>query len=121
MAGAVVIQGLRDLSRRGPGYRIQRGADRADPLAGSRLPDARAAGDRGEAPARRDPARCRVCVSVGITQNAFLPKFSYQTLIKVKDLPTPDDQPHTVQYRRVSPDYFKTMQIKTIARARVHR
>jgi putative ABC transport system permease protein len=33
----------------------------------------------------------------------------------VKDRPRPDDQPHTVQYRRVSPDYFKTMHIKTIA------
>ena len=53
-------------------------------------------------------------LSVGITQNAFVPKFSYQTLVKVKDLPTPNDQPHTVQYRRVSPDYFKTMHIKTI-------
>ena len=54
-------------------------------------------------------------VSVGITQNAFVPNFSYQTLIGVKDLPTPDDQPHTVQFRRVSSDYFKTMRIKTLA------
>jgi putative ABC transport system permease protein len=54
-------------------------------------------------------------VSTGITQNAFLPRFSYQTLIKVVDRPTPGDQAHTVQYRRVSPDYFATMQIKTIA------
>ena len=30
------------------------------------------------------------------------------------DRPTPDDQPHTVQFRRISPDYFTTMQIKTI-------
>ena len=49
-----------------------------------------------------------------MTQNAFLPKFSYQTLVKVKDLPTPNDQPHTVQYRRVSPDYFTTMRIKAV-------
>jgi hypothetical protein len=53
-------------------------------------------------------------VSAGITQNAFLPKFSYQTLIRVRDLPTPNDEPHTVQYRRVSPDYFKTMRIRTL-------
>jgi hypothetical protein len=53
--------------------------------------------------------------SVGITQNAFVPRFSYQTLIKVKDRPSADDQPHTVQYRRVSPDYFEAMRIPTIA------
>ena len=40
-----------------------------------------------------------------------MPGFSYQTLIHVKDRPTADGQPHTVQLRRVSPDYFKTMQI----------
>src|SRR5688500_6771798 len=50
-----------------------------------------------------------------MTQNAFLPKFSYQTLIKLPDRQTPDDQPHTVQFRRISPDYFRTMSIKTIA------
>jgi hypothetical protein len=54
-------------------------------------------------------------VSAGITQNAFIPSFSYQTLIRIKDHPTPDDQPHTVQYRRVSPDYFAAMQTRTLA------
>jgi hypothetical protein len=52
--------------------------------------------------------------AVGITQNAFIPQFSYQTLLRIKDVPRPDDQPHTVQYRRISPDYFKAMQIRTI-------
>jgi putative ABC transport system permease protein len=114
MAAAVVIQGLRDLSRRSPGY------ESAGVLTAQiRLPQAayptpelrttvvkRLLDDIGALPG---------VVSVGTTQNVFLPKFSYQTLIKVKDAPTPDDQPHTVQYRRVSPDYFKTMKIKTIA------
>ena len=52
--------------------------------------------------------------SAGIVQNPFQPGFSYQTLINVKDRPTPDGQPHTVQFRRVSPDYFKAMRIRTL-------
>ncbi len=114
VAGAVVIQGLRDLSRRSPGFEAS-----GVLTAQIRLPEA-----AYPTPELRATVVARLLdeiralpgvVSVGITQNAFLPTFSYQTLIKVKDLPTPNDQPHTVQYRRVSPDYFKTMHIKTIA------
>jgi ABC-type antimicrobial peptide transport system permease subunit len=54
-------------------------------------------------------------VSAGTTQNVFLPGFSYQTMINVADRPTADGQPHTVQFRRVSSQYFKTLQIKTLA------
>ena len=113
MAGAVVIQGIRDLSRRGPGY------DSSGVLTAQiRLPEAsyRSADLRATVVQRLldDIRALPGVVSVGITQNAFIPQFSYQTLIKVKDRPTPDDQPHTVQYRRVSPDYFKTMHIKTV-------
>ena len=114
MAGAVVIQGLRDLSARGPGYRAE-----GVLTAQIRLPEAsyRTAELRTAVVNRMlDDIRAMPGVaSVGITQNAFVPKFSYQTLIKVKDRPTPNDQAHTVQYRRVSPDYFAAMQIKTIA------
>ena len=113
MASAVVIQGLRDLALRGPGYESA-GVLTAQirlPEASYAAPDARATvvkrllADIGALPG---------VVSVGITQNVFQPRFSYQTLIKVKDLPTSNDQPHTVQYRRISPDYFKAMRIKTI-------
>ena len=113
IAGAVVIQGMRDLSRRGPGFEPS-GVLTAQirlPEAAYPSPELRAA----VVTRLLDEIRALPGVlSVGITQNAFVPKFSYQTLVKVKDLPTPDDQPHTVQYRRVSPDYFKTMHIKTI-------
>ncbi len=51
-------------------------------------------------------------VGASTTQNTFVPGFSFQTMINVKDRPTPDRQPHTVQFRRVSTDYFRTMQIK---------
>jgi putative ABC transport system permease protein len=114
MAGAVVIDGLRELSSRGPGYE-SRGVLTAQirlPQASYKTPALRAAiVERLLADIRALPG----VTSAGITQNAFLPTFSYQTLLRVKDAPTPDDQPLTVQYRRVSPDYFKTMQIKTIA------
>jgi predicted permease len=114
MAGAVVIQGLRDLSTRGPGYQPA-GVLTAQvrlPEASYRSLELRATVvDRLLADIRALPG----VVAVAVTQNAFVPKFSYQTLIKVKDRPTPDDQPHTVQFRRISPDYFKTMQIRMIA------
>ncbi len=114
MAGAVVVKGLRDLSTRGPGYQSA-GVLTAQirlPEASYRSPELRATVvGRLLDDIRALPG----VVSAGITQNAFLPKFSYQTLIKVQDRPTPNDQPHTVQFRRISPDYFGTMQIRTIA------
>ena len=114
MAGTVLIQGLRELSQRGPGYQS------AGVLTAQiRLP----ASSYGTVELRSvvvkrllDEIRTLPGVaSASTTQNAFLPGFSYQTLIGVKDRPTPDGQPHTVQFRRVSPDYFKTLQIKTLA------
>jgi predicted permease len=114
MAGTVVIQGLRDLSTRGPGYQPA-GVLTAQirlPEASYPTPDRRAAAVGG---LLDDIRALPGVVSAGITQNAFLPRFSYQTLIRIKDRPTPDDQPHTVQFRRVSPDYFRTMRIRTIA------
>ena len=114
MAGAVVIEGLRELSRRGPGYQS------AGVLTAQiRLPEAsyRSLELRAAVVSRLlDDIRALPGVeSSAITQNAFVPTFSYQTLLKVPDRPTPNDQPHTVQFRRISPDYFKTLRIKTIA------
>jgi putative ABC transport system permease protein len=111
VAGGVVIKGLRDLSNRGPGY------DSVSVLTAQiRLPD----------PAYKDAALRAAIVkqmldgiralpgvaSASTTQNVFTPNFSYQTLIGIKDRPTPDGQFHTVQFRRISPDYFKTMRIQ---------
>jgi predicted permease len=113
IAGTVVIQGMRDLSRRGPGFEPS-----GVLTAQIRLPEAAyPSPELRTNVVKRLLDEIRVLpgvMSVGITQNAFLPKFSYQTLVKVKDLPTPNDQPHTVQYRRVSPDYFRTLHIKAI-------
>jgi predicted permease len=114
MAGTVLIQGLRDLSRRGPGYQS------AGVLTAQiRLPAAAyGTAELRAAVVKRMLDEIRALPGVAAastTQNAFQPGFSYQTLIAVKDRPTPDRQPHTVQFRRVSPDYFKTLHIKTLA------
>lgn len=114
MAGAVVIQGLRELSARGPGY------DAAGVLTAQvRLPAA-----AYPTPAARAAVIARLLdevrtlpgvVAAGLTQNAFVPSFSYQTLLRITDAPRPDGQPHTVEYRRASPDYFRAMHIRTLA------
>jgi putative ABC transport system permease protein len=113
MAGAVVIKGLRDLSRRSPGYESA-GVLTAQirlPDTSYRTPELRAAVVKR----LLDDIRALPGVtSASTTQNAFVPNFSYQTLINVKDRPTTDGQPHTVQFRRVSSDYFRTMRIKTL-------
>jgi putative ABC transport system permease protein len=113
MAGAVLIQGLRDLSRRGPGYETA-GVLTAQirlPETSYRTPELRAAAVKR----LLDEIRALPgVVAASTTQNAFVPGFSYQTLINVKDRPTADGQPHTVQFRRVSADYFKTLQIETL-------
>lgn len=114
MAGMVLIEGLRGLVRRGPGYQpsgVLTGQIRL-PESSYPSPDMRASivqrllDDIGVLPG---------VAAVGITQNAFIPGFSYQTLVRIRDRPLPDDQAHTVQFRRVSPDYFNAMQIRTVA------
>lgn len=113
MAGAVVVQGLRDLSQRSPGYAA----------AGVLTAQVRLSEVAYKTPELRTAVVQRILdavgalpgvVSVGTTLNVFVPGFSYQTLIRIKDRPTPDGQPHTVQFRRASPEYFKTMRIKTL-------
>jgi putative ABC transport system permease protein len=113
MAGAVLVKGLRDLSQRSPGYKAS-----GVLTAQIRLPDA-----AYKTPELRATVVQRMLDAVRVlpgvefvatTQNVFLPGFSYQTLVRVKDRPTPDGQAHTVQFRRISPDYFKAMQIKTL-------
>jgi putative ABC transport system permease protein len=50
-------------------------------------------------------------VSAGATLNPFIPNFFFQTTVEIDGRPTPDGQPHTVQFRRATPHYFKTMRI----------
>jgi predicted permease len=53
-------------------------------------------------------------VDASTTMNLFVPGFAFQTLVHVEGQPTPDGQPHTVQFRRSGPGYFRTMRIRLI-------
>lgn len=53
-------------------------------------------------------------VSAGATLNPFIPNFFFQTTVEIDGKPTPDGSPHTVQFRRATPDYFKTMRIPIV-------
>ena len=54
-------------------------------------------------------------VDASTTMNLFIPGFTFQTLVNIEGKPTPDGQPHTVLFRRVSPGYFRTLRIREIA------
>jgi predicted permease len=54
-------------------------------------------------------------VEAGATMNRFTPGFSYQTLVEIDGQRTPDGSGHTVQFRRVSASYFKTMRIRVLS------
>ena len=56
--------------------------------------------------------------TAGATMNRFTPGFAYVTLVDIDGQPTPDGSGHTVQFRRVSTNYFATMQIR-VRRGRV--
>jgi putative ABC transport system permease protein len=43
--------------------------------------------------------------------NDFIPGFAYQTTFNVGNRPRPDGQPYSTHFRRISPDYFRTMRI----------
>ena len=50
-------------------------------------------------------------VSAGTTLNPFKVGNHFQTLVHIEDCPSPDGQPYTVQFRRISPGYFDAMRI----------
>ena len=114
MAGAVVISGLQTVTRQDPGF---------DPsgvlTAQIRLPEA----SYGTAVARvsfvsRVLEKVRAIPGVeaaSTTMNDFIPGFGYQTLFHVENRPSSDGQPHSTLFRRISPDYFKTMRIRELS------
>ena len=113
MGGAVVISGLRSLTRQDPGF---------DPsgvlTAQLRLPDTSYA-----TPAARVAFVARLLASVraipgveaaSTTMNDFIPGFAYQTMFHVENRPSPDGQPYSTLFRRISPEYFRTMRIREL-------
>ena len=50
-------------------------------------------------------------VDAATTMNLFVPGFAFVTLTHIEGRPTPDGQAHTVQFRRISEGYFRTLRI----------
>ena len=50
-------------------------------------------------------------ISASTTHNLFIPGFTFVTRISIDGKPSPDGRPYTVQFRRISPDYFQAMRI----------
>jgi putative ABC transport system permease protein len=53
-------------------------------------------------------------ISASTTLNRFVPGLTFVTLIHIEGRPTPTGEPHTVQFRRVSTDYFSTLEIPVL-------
>jgi putative ABC transport system permease protein len=53
--------------------------------------------------------------SAATTMNPFVAGFAFQTVVHIEDRPTPDGQPYTVQFRRVTPGYFDALRIPLVA------
>ena len=110
MAGAVLVTGLQTVSRTTPGY------EPAGVLTGHvRLPETAYSTPASRA-AVVDRLLLRIRALPGVTaasttMNQFVPGFAYQTTFHVEGRPSPDGQPITSHFRRISPDYFKTMRI----------
>jgi putative ABC transport system permease protein len=53
-------------------------------------------------------------IEAGTTLNTFTVNFFFTTLIRIEHRPSPDGQPYTVQYRRISPGYLEAMRIPIV-------
>jgi predicted permease len=109
-AGALLLSGFSGLARQHPGF---------DPsgvlTAQLRLPASEYATEAARAAqVRRMVEQLRAAPGVAdaaVTLNRFRPGFFFVTLVEIEGRPTPEGQPHTVQFRRVTPGYFRTLRI----------
>ena len=113
-SGALLIDGFRRLAATPPGFTSAgvitaqlRLAESAYPTEAARAAFVARVVDR----VREVPG----VIEASTTLNRFLPGFAFVTLIHIDGHPTPDVDPHTVQFRRVTPGYFKTLGIPEIA------
>jgi putative ABC transport system permease protein len=112
-SGSLIVHALQESSRTSPGFDPSRVVTAQVRLSANLFPqpvDRANFVDRVLERLRSTPG----IVNAGTTLNTFTPNGAFVTLVHVEDRPTPDGQPHTVQYRRVSPGYFETMQIATV-------
>jgi putative ABC transport system permease protein len=113
ICGALVLSGLNRASRIDPGF------DPANVLGAQMRISAAAYPNEAVRGALIGQVLDRIrsipgVVAAGATLNPFIPQFFFQTVVQIEGKPTPDGQPHTVQFRRASTDYFKTMRIPLI-------
>jgi predicted permease len=54
-------------------------------------------------------------VVAGTVNNPLTVGNHFVTLVRLEDKPTPDGQPRTVEFRRVSPGYFNALQIRQVS------
>ena len=113
MAGAVVVSGLGAATRQHPGF-----DPRGVLTAQIRLPDAGYSTHEARAAVvARLLERVRTIPGVeaaSTTMNDFIPGFAYQTMFNVENRPKSDGQPYSTHFRRISPDYFRTMRIRQL-------
>jgi len=113
VAGGLLVRALIRTAETAPGFDATRVL-----TAQLRLPPSRYgnASDRVAVLARilDDLGRVPGVLNAASTQNQFKPGFTYQTTMEIENRPTPTGAPYTVQWRRVSPDYFRTMRIRML-------
>jgi predicted permease len=114
VSGGLLVRALIRTSGTSPGFDPARAL-----TAQLRLPPSRYGNgtDRVAIIARilEETARVPGVVHAASTQNQFKPGFSYQTMMEIENRPTPTGAPYTVQWRRISPDYFQAMRIRVMA------
>ena len=113
MGGAVLVRGLLQVTRLEPGFDphgILTAQVRLQEPAYAR-PEARAAVVANILDRVRSVPGVEAASTV---MNRFVPGFAYQTTFVVQDRPRPDGQPWATQFRRVSPDYFRTLRIREL-------
>jgi putative ABC transport system permease protein len=113
ICGALLLSGLDRASRIDPGFKPEGVLGAQMRIAASAYPT--------------EPARAALIGQVverlralpgvtaaGATLNPFIPNFFFQTTVQIEGKPSPDGQPYTVQFRRATPQYFKTMGIPIV-------
>jgi putative ABC transport system permease protein len=110
VCGAVLLSGFQETARLAPGFDAGHVVGAQLRLSPAAYPTVAARNDLVFRVLERIRAIPGV-ESAGTTMNLFIPGFAYQTLVHIEGRPTPDGQAHAVQFRRVSPDYFRTLRI----------
>jgi predicted permease len=114
MAGAVLIEGLRSAGHVSPGFVAEHVLTAQVRLPATSYPTVEA---RAAVVARMlDAVRAVPGVAAaGTSMNDFIPDRGYQTMFHVEGRPTPNGQPHTTLFNRVSPGFFESLRVRLIA------